>query len=78
MSSVYFFFIGYSQICSSLEGRTGAGVGGEGVASGAEGVVCGFVKRAPCRVWTMRPLIVLSASGHYLLVWVCVRPSHDA
>ena len=47
MSSLYSFLVGSSQICSSPEGRTDSGVGGEGVVEGAEGVVCGLVERTP-------------------------------
>ena len=44
MLSVYSLLIGSSQICSYPEGRTGSSVGGEGVASGVEGVVRGLVE----------------------------------
>ena len=36
MSSVYSLIIGSYQMCSSLIGRTGSGVGGEEVASDAD------------------------------------------
>ena len=78
MSSVYSLLIGSSQIFNSPEERTVSGVGGEGVAAGAEGVVCGLVERTTLQVWTMCPLIVSFPSRQYFLAWVCVRPGHDA
>ena len=44
MSSMYSLLIGYYQIQISPEGRTDSGVGGEGVVSGAEGLVHGLVE----------------------------------
>ena len=45
--SVYSFIFGSSQIYSSEKGRTGSGVGGERVPTGAEGVVCVLVEHTP-------------------------------
>ena len=47
MLFVYSLLIGSYPICSSPEGRTDSGVGGEGVVSGAEGVVHGLVEHTP-------------------------------
>ena len=47
MLFVYSLLIGSYQICSSPEGRTDSGIGGEGVVSGVEGVVRGLAERTP-------------------------------
>ena len=78
MLSVYILLIGSSQICSSAEGRTGSGMGSEGVAAGAEEVVHGLVEKTTCKVWNKRHLIVSSMSGQYLFACVCIRTGHDA
>ena len=47
MLSVYILLVGYSQICSSPEGRTDSVVCGDGVVVGTEGVVSGLVDLTP-------------------------------
>ena len=47
MLSVYILLVGYSQICSSPEGRTDSVVCGDGLVVGTEGVLSGLVDLTP-------------------------------